>query len=122
IGGAIIVVLVAGIFVGMRNSDFVQKNATLARLTSISTKSDDAAARFMVWNMALEGFKERPILGWGQVGFNFVFNKYYDPGMYAREQWFDRTHNIFLDWLIAGGILGLLSYLALFAAFLKIVW
>src|SRR3989344_6375208 len=35
--------------------------------------------------------------------------------MYAQEQWFDRVHNTVLDWLVAGGALGLLSYLALFA-------
>ena len=41
--------------------------------------------------------------------------------MYNQEQWFDRTHDIFLDWLIAGGLLGLLSYLGLYAALLYYV-
>jgi tetratricopeptide (TPR) repeat protein len=76
----------------------------------------------MVWGMAFKGFQENPILGWGQEGFNYVFNKYYNPNMWGQEQWFDRTHNIFFDWLIAAGILGLLSYLALFGAFLFLVW
>jgi tetratricopeptide (TPR) repeat protein len=76
----------------------------------------------MVWGMAFQGFKERPILGWGQEGFNFVFNKYFNPGMYDREQWFDRTHNIFLDWLIAGGLFGLLSYLSLLVLVFVYIW
>ena len=66
--------------------------------------------------MAWEGVKERPLLGWGQSNFNYVFNKYYDPKLYAQEQWFDRSHNIVFDWLIAGGFLGLMAYFSLFAA------
>ncbi|OHA23615.1 MAG: hypothetical protein A3B08_04475 [Candidatus Taylorbacteria bacterium RIFCSPLOWO2_01_FULL_43_44] len=113
IGGAVLIVLSAGVFFIFKDSDFVKNNETLGRLTSISTKSGDAQARFMVWNMARQGVKERPILGWGQEGFNYVFNKYYNPNMYLREQWFDRTHNIVFDWLISAGILGLLGYLSL---------
>lgn len=45
-----------------------------------------------------------------------MFNKYYDPALYGAEPWYDRTHNIFLDWLIAGGVLGLLAYLSILAA------
>jgi O-antigen ligase/Tfp pilus assembly protein PilF len=105
-----------------KDSNFVKKNPTLSRLSSISVSGGDAQARFLVWSMAFQGFKERPILGWGQEGFNFVFNKYYDPLMYGREQWFDRTHNIFLDWLISGGILGLLSYLSLLVLLFVYIW
>jgi tetratricopeptide (TPR) repeat protein len=38
--------------------------------------------------------------------------------MFDQEPWFDRTHNIVLDWLIAGGLLGFLSYLAIFFSLL----
>lgn len=86
----------------------------LGRFTSISIKELTTGARTLVWGMAYQGFKERPVLGWGQENFNYVFNKYYDPRMYGQEQWFDRTHNVFLDWLIAGGIFGLIGYLSLF--------
>jgi len=124
IGAGILVSLVlAGIaFFALRDVPLVRNNKILGRLASISINNDDAQARFRIWSMALQGFKERPILGWGQEGFNFVFNKYYDPKMYAREQWFDRTHNVFFDWLIAGGILGLLSYLFIYLAFVRHVW
>jgi tetratricopeptide (TPR) repeat protein len=36
--------------------------------------------------------------------------------MFDQEQWFDRSHNVFFDWLIAAGFLGLFAYLALFGA------
>ena len=70
-------------------------------ITEQTTKS-----RFQIWGMAIEGFKENPLLGWGQDNFNLVFNKYYDSRLYDQEPFFDRAHNVFLDWLIAGGIVG----------------
>lgn len=115
---AAVVVVVA--FIGLRQAPFIKSNPSLERIASISFK--EATARFNIWSMAIEGFKERPILGWGQESFNFVFNKYYDPKLYTQEQWFDRSHNVFFDWLIAGGVLGLLSYLSIFLAFLLCLW
>src|SRR3989344_1244230 len=114
----VIFLLVLGF--SLKDSAFVKNQPSLSRLASISTT--EAGPRFMVWNMAWQGFKERPILGWGQESFNYVFNKYYDPGMYAQEQWFDRTHNVVFDWLVAGGALGLIAYLSLFAFALYYIW
>src|SRR3989344_5726568 len=122
IGVAVAVIALSGIFFAVRNTDFVQSRPSLARLTSISASNSDAQARFMVWNMAWQGFKERPILGWGQEGFNFVFNKYYNPDMYGREQWFDRTHSILFDWLVAGGILGFLGYYSILVMAFLYIW
>jgi O-antigen ligase/Tfp pilus assembly protein PilF len=116
------VLLIIGGFFAVKNTSFVKENTVLSRFASISLKEKTTKSRFMVWNMAMNGFKDRPILGWGQENFNFVFNKYYDPGMYGQEQWFDRAHNVFFDWLIAGGILGLLAYLSLFASVLYLLW
>lgn len=107
-GIAILVVL----FFALRQTSFVQHSETLSRLSSISLSSNNA--RFQIWNMTYQGFKEKPLLGWGQENFNFVFNKYYQPGMYNQEQWFDRAHNQFLDWLIAGGLPAFLLYISLF--------
>ncbi|MCI0532880.1 O-antigen ligase family protein, partial [bacterium] len=108
------IVILTGIFVGIRDTSFVKENTALNRLATISL--DEGKSRFMIWNMAWEGFKERPILGWGQENFNYVFNTYYDPRMYTQEQWFDRAHNVFFDWLIAGGVLGLGAHLFLIGA------
>ena len=111
--GALVVLLVCvSVFISARHSTFVQNNDTLARIASISLGAGDA--RFVIWNMALQGVKERPLLGWGQENFNYVFNKYYDPRLHGEEPWFDRVHDIFFDWLIAGGIFGFLSYFAIF--------
>ncbi len=104
------------LFIGIRQTSFVKNSPVLSRFSTLSFQEIKGQGRYYVWPMAVKGFQERPVLGWGQESFNYVFNKYYDPRMYGQEEWFDRTHNIFLDWLIAGGILGLLSYLSIYAS------
>lgn len=118
---AALAILVA-VFFGVRNASFVQNSPVLSRFASISMTEKTTLSRFVLWNMAVEGWKERPVFGWGQENFNYVFNKYFDPRLYNQEQWFDRTHNVIFDWLIAGGALGLLAYLAFFGSVVWYVW
>ncbi|MDD5318606.1 MAG: O-antigen ligase family protein [Candidatus Pacebacteria bacterium] len=87
-----------------------------------SFAESEGKGRLLIWQAALQGAVQRPILGWGPESFNYVFNMHYSPAMYGQEQWFDRSHNVFLDWLIDGGVLGLIGYLALFVALLYIIW
>jgi O-antigen ligase len=112
--GIVALIVVAGGLWLARDTAFVRSIEPLARLTSITYSEGTIMSRFMNISMAWEGFKERPILGWGQENYAAVFDKNYNPAMYAQEPWFDRTHNVILDWLIAGGILGLLAYLSLY--------
>jgi len=112
----------AGLFFAFKNTSFMQKSPVLRRFASLSVSEIKAQGRYFVWPMALKGFIEKPILGWGQEGFNFVFNKYYDPRMYTQEPWFDRAHSTPLDWLIAGGALGFLSYASIFFALLLYIF
>lgn len=118
-----VVVLVAG-FIAIRNASFVQKSPVLSRFATLSLSSSEleTQGRYYVWPMAVKGFLERPIFGWGQESFNYVFNKNYDPRMYTQEQWFDRTHDIVLDWLISGGIVGFLAYAGMYAALMYYIW
>jgi len=116
------VVVLGGAFFLVREQAWVQKVSFLQRLATISLDDSTTRARFMNWGMAWEGFKERPLLGWGQENYAIVFDKYYNPRMYGQEQWFDRVHNVVFDWLVAAGILGLLSYLSLFAFALITLW
>ena len=115
IGMMALLVISVGSFWAAKDSAFIQNSPNLARIANIDFASD-LKVRGTIWGMALEGVKERPVLGWGQGNFNYIFNEQYDPFLYNQEQWFDRVHNIFLDWLVAGGVLGLLAYLSIFAA------
>ncbi|MHB8710426.1 MAG: O-antigen ligase family protein [Minisyncoccota bacterium] len=117
-----ILILVGGFYLA-RNSHFVQSNHVLQRIASISLA--DGQTRFTIWHMALEGVTQDPktlALGWGQEGFNYVFNRYYDPSLYQQEPWFDRAHNAFVDWLVAGGVPAFLLYLSLFGSALLLLW
>ncbi len=118
--GLVAIILVSGGFYLARNSAFVQGNHTLQRVASISLA--DGQTRFTVWHMAYEGFLERPVVGWGQEGFNYVFNTYYAPSMYQQESWFDRAHNAFLDWLVAGGLPAFVLYISLFGTAVWVLW
>ncbi|MFN3188079.1 MAG: O-antigen ligase family protein [Candidatus Paceibacteria bacterium] len=114
--GAVVVLLIciAG-FMGLRDTQYVQDNPAFSRIANINLDRD-LAIRGVVWSMAGEGVKEKPILGWGMGNYNYVFNEQYDPRLYAQEQWFDRVHNIVLDWLIAGGAVGFIAYVLLFVS------
>lgn len=116
------IVILGLLFWFNRDSAFVQRHETLRRMASISWQETQSQSRAYIWPMALKGAAERPVLGWGQENFNYIFNANYNPKMWAQEQWFDRAHNIYLDWLVAGGVLGLLAYLALYVFLLISVW
>ena len=122
IGGVAGFVLLVGAFVAFKDAAFIQGSPTLARMASISLDDNTTKSRFMIWSMSWEGFKERPLLGWGQDNFLYVFAKHYNPQMWNQEPWFDRSHDVFFDWLIAGGALGLLAYLSMFGATLYYLW
>jgi O-antigen ligase len=107
------VLLLIGGFYAVRNSSYVQNNTSLQHLATIFSLKEQLSTRTVIWTMALEGAKEKPITGWGQEGYNYVFNQYYQPSLYSQEPWFDRAHDLFLDWLVAGGVPALLLFVAL---------
>lgn len=126
IAGLIVILLSVSFFaftVVNKNSDFIKNSQILGRIASIphdlnifskESRSPTAENRLMTWNSAWQGFKERPVFGWGQENFYQPFDKYFNPGIYRKEGsvvWFDRAHNIIFDRLITGGILGLFVYL-----------
>ncbi len=122
IGSLIFVTVIVGTGFAIKDTEFAKTTPLINRFTQVSLKSGTVHARFMNWGMAWQGVKERPILGWGQGNYEYVFSKYYDPNMYNEEPWFDRTHDIVFDWLVAGGFLGLISYFLITIAFIVHLW
>ncbi|HEX5774358.1 MAG TPA: O-antigen ligase family protein, partial [Candidatus Paceibacterota bacterium] len=113
-----LLVLVGGFWL-IRDASFVRESPIFSRVASISLA--ELKVRFTLWDMAREGVMERPLVGYGQEGFNYVFNEYYRPELYGQEPWFDRAHNAYVDWLVAGGIpAGLLFLLLLGSGFLAL--
>lgn len=116
-----LILVVGGLAVG-KETAFVQESSILNRATNISLQALDL--RITIWQLAVDGIAERPLLGWGQGNFNYIFNLNYDPSLGGRaEEWYDRGHNVFIDWLSTGGVLGLAAYLSMFAALVYyLVW
>ena len=94
----------------------------ISRLASISTNDRTVQGRLLVWQVALRGIRERPLLGWGPENFILLSNFHYDPRLFAQEPWIDRAHNLFLDISAAQGLVGFLIMLALFVVFLRGIW
>ena len=115
------VVVIIG-FLFLKTTDFIKNNAVLGRFARISLTETTTESRLTIWKMSWQGFKEKPVFGWGQENFNLVFNKYYEPVLYKQEPWFDRAHNVFFDRLTTNGIFGLLSYVGLLGAALYYLW
>ncbi|MEO6536939.1 MAG: O-antigen ligase family protein [Candidatus Paceibacterota bacterium] len=108
----IALVLVVGGLFALRNTSFIQSSPNLNRLASTFSLKSALGTRITIWHMAIEGVQAKPLHGWGQEGYNYVFNTYYEPSLYGQEPWFDRAHDVFLDWLVAGGIPALLLFLS----------
>jgi len=109
-------------FVLLRGHPVVTSSPTLGRFAAISPSELTSQSRLLAWRAALDGAAERPWLGWGQGSFPFVYARHYDPRLYTQDPFFDRVHNVFLEWLVAGGVPVLLAFCAILAAVLVAVW
>ncbi len=75
----------------------------------------ESGNRITDWEEALQGFKDKPILGWGKENYHVIYQKYLDPNVLNPERgaevWSLHPHNATLEILDEGGILSLLAYL-----------
>lgn len=116
-------IIIAGLFY-VRETSFIRKNAVLYRLTHITGYNgiNTLASRLNNYKVAIDGIKAKPFLGWGQETYHYTYAQYFNPKMYNDAPWYDRVHNVILEWLINGGIVGFLAYLALWGAVLFQLW
>lgn len=117
-GGVVALVVLAGLFFGFRTQLQTVPFAPVARLASISLSDTTVESRVFIWQNMLGKVAENPLLGVGAEHISVVFNEIYDPTQIV-EEWFDRTHNAFLDYAVQYGIGGLLLYLALIVVFMR---
>jgi O-antigen ligase/tetratricopeptide (TPR) repeat protein len=126
--GGIILALVlvsATLVVVSKDSDWIRNNRTLSRVAHISLTDTTSEARLLTWQTGFKGLREKPILGWGAERFFVVFNKYFPSEVYHHANsrvWYDRAHNIYIEYLVQGGIVGLILYLAIFVYALWALW
>lgn len=122
IGILFAILLVLGGFWTIKDAQFVHDSPVLSRFASISLSDTTTESRLTIWQMALKASLERPVLGYGPENFVFVFNKYYEPKLWPSEPWFDRAHNVVMDWLANTGFVGLTLYLLVFYFILDVIF
>ena len=112
--------LVVGISAGIRAfpSGALTRGApaVLQRLALTNPAGTDES-RTMQWRAAIDGFRDRPLLGYGLENHNLVWSAHLDPGIYPMvTDVFDRTHNQYLELLATTGLMGTLAFLGIWIA------
>jgi len=92
------------------------KSSLANRLGSVANGLGADETRVINWGVALKAFAARPLLGWGSNNFFFVQNNFFNPRLLLlTKEGFDRTHNKYLEVAVDSGLLGIISYLSIFA-------
>lgn len=94
---------------------------SVRRLASISLTDLTVSSRLFVWGAVSKEAVTHPLLGYGAEHIDIPFDKVYDPTSIS-EEWFDRTHNAYLDYFVQFGVFGVLLYLALIIVFVRAGW
>lgn len=119
--GASILIILVCVSATVAFSVFQEGSIVQQKLIGVSTGS-----RFVVWQIAFEAIKERPLLGWGLENFQSAFLTHYNPCLGSdycgASLWFDRAHNKLLDLLVETGVIGLLAYLGVFVGSFWSLW
>jgi O-antigen ligase/tetratricopeptide (TPR) repeat protein len=90
--------------------------AVLQRMANTNFAGADESRTFQ-WRAAIEGFKDRPLTGYGPENHNLVWSAHFDPGIYRVDtDVYDRTHNEFLEILATTGLVGTLAFLGIWVA------
>lgn len=121
LGGLIFLIVLYGTIYLSQGQSWVKDNPYLYRITHFSFQDNTIQGRLISWKAGMRGFLVKPVLGWGFEGYAAPFNKYFDAKYYdyAREEYFDRAHNIIIEHLATTGILGLGTYFLFLAAILN---
>jgi O-antigen ligase len=117
---AFLAVVVVGLTAGIRAfpATAVTRHVptVLQRLASTNPAGSDQS-RTMQWRAAIDGFKDRPLLGYGLENHNLVWSAHFDPGIYRFDtDIYDRTHNQFLETLATTGLIGAIAFLGIWIA------
>lgn len=112
-------IILSGLFFAFRAELSLVSFNPVARIASISLSDETVNSRLFIWKNMVTEIQKSPWLGVGAENIDSLFNRFYDPTQ-IYEQWFDRSHNAFLDYAAQYGVGGLLLYLALIGSFFTI--
>ena len=112
--GMLSIVLISVVYIFNQKSGFFKNNLpAIARLLDIRPSETTAITRLMAWQIALKGWKDKPLFGWGPENYQDIFDKYYNPKFlehsFAETVW-DKPHSYPLEVLSSMGIIGFSCY------------
>ena len=114
-------ILLVVVVLGVGQSSLATPGSVVNRL-KFESIAQTFETRTTLWRLGVRASLERPVLGWGPDTFIMAFNSHYDPALFSEEPWFDRAHNVFVDYLVHTGFLGFLAYLSLFGAAFYLIY
>lgn len=113
-----VLVLLIALFFVIRDTEFydslADKNILLKRISTLGLDDKNVRGRLDSWEAGLEGFAARPLLGWGPENYVVAWGRYFDTPT-EQTRTFDQAHNKPVEELTTKGVLGLVSYIALWA-------
>jgi len=102
-----------------------EMESVIGRAISITNLGEPSiSARIEGWKSSLRMFKKRPLLGWGLDNFGTIYPQYITPKFVrsaGRDMLQSYAHNEFLQVGTTMGIIGLITYVWLIVAFLKLL-
>lgn len=91
------------------------------RTTHLVTSSSHE--RLLLWQMSIDGWKERPFFGTGYENFYLIGERQFNPDLYNFSQiWPDKPHNQPLEVLVTGGLFTAIAYLLFLLLIGKAFW
>ncbi len=112
-------IALSALFFGFRQELKHAPFEPVRRIASVSLQDPTVSSRLFIWDNVFRITLERPLAGFGAEHIDSLFDRVYDPGSIL-EQWFDRTHNAYLDYFVQFGVLGLLLYAGLIGSLVYI--
>ncbi len=88
---------------------------------TVSGGTESGEMRLLVWEGALNAWKNHPLFGTGVETFAFAYYKYKPVGQNLTSEWnflYNKAHNEYLNYLSTTGLFGLGSYLAMIGGFI----
>lgn len=81
-----------------------------------------AESRSRIFTKGVLALGQRPAIGWGWANFDYAFEAINWPIKFEKDVYVDKAHSHLLEVLVTTGFLGLLSYLGIIAAALKLLY
>ncbi len=93
----------------------------LQRIADANVHNPSFRKRRLAWSAGIDGFAEKPWLGWGPENYVVVFGRY-ATGFGIKTEIHDYAHNKLIEEAATKGLLGLVCHLALWLFVFHVVW